>query len=310
MFALINDKGGVGKTTLASNLAGQLAAAGKRVLLIDLNRQANCAEDLGYRGREGVDDQGAGLLMALLTGQPLRPVRDIRPNLDVVPGGRRLADLSPMLTSRFQSEGRRAFLALAVSLIPIAEEYDAIIIDSPPENVTLEDLTLATARYAIMPTKSDKAGLIGMELTAERFTAAQEVNPWLQLLGVVLFATLSSGTYIQAKMRRDVEKAFGADPMLDAVIRYAERLAVEARDRGLLAHELAAANIRGVSTETAQGVAADFHRLTDEVLTLLAAAEADDDEMPEEAPGEVPGELYDQNDPAAAGPAGAGEGIS
>lgn len=277
VFAMINDKGGVGKTTLSTNISGQLAAANQRVLLIDANRQANCAEDLGYRGREGVDDKGNGLLLAMMGRAPLQPARNIRPGLDVVPGGTALADLTPVLTSRLQGTGHEAFLVLAEALAPIADDYDVIIIDSPPENVVVEDLVLATAKWAIMPTKSDRAGLMGMQLTADRFIRARQVNPSLELLGVVLFATLSSGTYIRKRVRDQVSEAFGGQPMLDTVIRSSERLAQEARDRGLLAHELESASIRGVSAETARGVASDYYALTEEILTLLGAAEQPDD---------------------------------
>ena len=72
VIAIVNDKGGVGKTSIAANLAGQFAGAGYRCLLIDLNRQANLADDLGYRGSEA-DDQGAGLLDSVLSGNPLTP---------------------------------------------------------------------------------------------------------------------------------------------------------------------------------------------------------------------------------------------
>src|ERR1700750_3267963 len=54
VIAIVNDKGGVGKTSIAANLAGQFAAAGYRCLLIDLNRQANLTDDLGYRGSDAM----------------------------------------------------------------------------------------------------------------------------------------------------------------------------------------------------------------------------------------------------------------
>jgi len=71
-IAMVNDKGGVGKTSLVANLAGQFAAAGYRCLLVDLNRQANLADDLGFRDGP-IDDHGAGLLMSIVAGSPLRP---------------------------------------------------------------------------------------------------------------------------------------------------------------------------------------------------------------------------------------------
>lgn len=289
VVALVNDKGGVGKTTLTANLAGQLAAADYRVLAVDLNRQANLADDLGYRGRDGVDDQGSGLLAAILGG-PLHPTRDVRPGLSVVPGGTRLADLTPLILSRLQSAGRPAFLALADALAPVAGDYDVVLIDSPPENVILGDLALAAARWVLMPTRSDTGGLVGMRLVAERFALAREINPDLGLLGVVLFATVTGATAIRAEVRADVAGAFGGqDPMLAASIRYSERTARDARRLGRLAHELeidAAAQpawwaaLRNGDKPgrrlpaTVGAVSADFRALAGELLDALAAAES------------------------------------
>lgn len=290
VIAVVNDKGGVGKTTISANTAGQLAAAGYRVLLIDLNRQANLADDLGYRRQAGIDDQGAGLLQALLAGTPLQPVAGVRDNLWVVPGGTALGDLTPVIASRFQTNGRSAFLALARSLAPIAPQFDVIGVDTPPENVTLVDLALAAARWIVMPTKSDAGGLVGMQLVSERFALAREINPTIGLLGVVLFATGTNSKAIHRTVRENVERAFGigASPMFSTFIRHSEATASQTRARGLLAHELevAAANqpawwqaLRDRSTagprisSTVALVSGDFQLLAGEILDALANAE-------------------------------------
>src|SRR5215207_2832759 len=161
VIAIVNDKGGVGKTSIAANLAGQFAGAGYRCLLIDLNRQANLADDLGYRGSD-VDDQGAGLLASVLAGTPLAPALDVRAQLDVVCGGARLEDLTPIMVSRLQHRGRKAFRVLGDVLAPVAADYEVVFIDCPPESTILSDLALAAARWVLMPTKSDVGGLVGM----------------------------------------------------------------------------------------------------------------------------------------------------
>ena len=289
VVTLTNDKGGVGKTSLTANLSGQLAAAGYRVLAVDLNRQANLADDLGYRGRGGVDDDGMMLADALTRGRPLTPVAGVRDRLDVVPGGTQLAMVSAYVLGE-QMQGRDGSKsALAAALAPVAADYDLILVDTPPENVTLADLALAAARWVILPTKSDPGGLVGMQLTAARFAAARRVNPRLSLLGVVLFGTGSGARAIHAEVRSEVTAAFGGiQAVLQSTIRHSERVARDCRRLGRLAHELevdAAAqpawwealrsgDKRPRLSGATRSVSADYRRLAAEILQALAAGEA------------------------------------
>ncbi|MEU7818001.1 ParA family protein [Pseudonocardia sp. NPDC049154] len=287
VIAIVNDKGGVGKTSIAANLGGQFAGAGYRCLLVDLNRQANLADDLGYRGSE-FDDEGAGLLGSIIARTPLRPVQDVRPQLDVVCGGARLEDLTPVMVSRLQNHGREAFRVLGDVLAPVARDYEVVFVDCPPESTILTDLALGSARWVLMPTKSDLGGLLGMTLVAERFTLAREINARLGLLGVVLFATGSRARAVQGEALAAIDEAFGgSSPRFETSIRHAERTAQDARRLGKLAHELeveAAAQpawweeLRtGTRTKrisaTAASVAGDYRALGVEVLSALQAAE-------------------------------------
>lgn len=297
VIAVTNDKGGVGKTSIVANLGGQLAAAGYAVLLVDLNRQANLADDLGTRGTPA-DDQGQGLLTSVvLEGkQPLAIAVSVRSNLDLVSGGTRLEALTPLMVSKSMGSGRHPdtpspFLALADVLVPVAEHYDVVLIDCPPENFILTDLALAAARWVIMPTKTDIGGLVGMRLVAERFAKAQEINPALRLLGAVLFATGTNATAIHAEARGAIAAAFGGEsPLFTSVVRHSERTALDARRLGKLAHELEVEaaqqpawweDLRRPTTEarvprlsaTAASVAADYRELAYEVLAVLRAIE-------------------------------------
>lgn len=287
VIAIVNDKGGVGKTSVAANLSGQFAGAGYRCLLIDLNRQANLADDLGFRGST-VDDEGTGLLGSIVAGTALRPAADVRPHLDVVCGGARLEDLTPVMVSRLQHHGREAFRVLGDVLAPVAVDYDLVFVDCPPESTILTDLALAAARWVLMPTKSDLGGLAGMSLVAARFALAREINAGLRLLGVVLFGTGTRSTVVHGEARAAIEQAFGDDsPWFETTIRHAERSAQDARRLGRLAHELeieVAAqpawwealrmDIRAPRlSPTAAGVAGDYRALGVEVLTALQAAE-------------------------------------
>lgn len=301
VIAVTNDKGGVGKTSIVANVGGQLAAADYRVLLVDLNRQANLADDLGTRNT-AVDDQGQGLLTAIVLdgAQPLQVAAGVRPNLDLVHGGTKLEALTPLMVSKTLNAGasgeRDAFLALADVLAPVGEHYDVILIDCPPENYILTDLALGAARWVLMPTKSDLGGLVGMSLVAERFVKAQRINPYLGLLGSVLFGTGTNATAIHTEARGAIADAFGGDsPLFTSVIRHAERTALDARRSGKLAHEL---EIEAASQpawwealrdpdrtptrrvgRSAASVAADYRELAAEVLTVLRAMETTETDL-------------------------------
>src|SRR5204862_7551815 len=119
---VINGKGGTLKTSITANLAGLVAEGDMRVLAVDLDPQGNLAEDLGY-GDDERADEGLGLLEAVMAGRPLAPVRDVRPNLDVVPGGEHLTELAVMLQSRRQRDPS-GVTALARSMAGVAGEYD------------------------------------------------------------------------------------------------------------------------------------------------------------------------------------------
>ena len=288
VLAVVNDKGGVGKTSICSNVAGQLAAAGYQVLLVDLNRQANLSDDLGFRDTHQ-DDQGRGLVQSLQYREPLVPVRNIRDRLDIIGGGTNLEHLTALMITRVGQEGREAFTVLGDVLAPIADDYDITIIDCPPESTILTDLALGAARWVLMPTRSDAGGMIGMSLVAQRFKLARQINPHVGLLGAVLFGTGSRSVAIHSEVRAQAERAFGgASPMFTTTIRYAEKTAQDSRRLGKLAHELEeelasqpawweSLRIGGKPSRrlsaTAASVSADYRDLAAEVLDVLRQAE-------------------------------------
>lgn len=239
VVALINSKGGVFKTTLASNIGGLLAASDYKVLLVDLDPQGNIAEDLGYTNTEQ-DDDGRNLAQALAFGGALQPVQDVRPNLDVAPGGAHLEAATAALSSRVAKDPVGAKLALAMALAPIAHQYDMILLDCPPGDESLQTAAAAAARWLLIPVKSDASSRKGMAGVMSRLNAVLSDNPDLDLLGVVLTGIGRSATKVQRQARGAIAEAFGGseDVVFDRTVRHSEATALATRERGLLVHEL------------------------------------------------------------------------
>jgi len=288
VVAIANGKGGVGKTSTATALAGLAAAAGYNILLIDLDPQGNVGEDLGYTGA-GLGDEGAGIVNALVTGTPLAiSVPQAREHVDVISGGERLDDLAGLLLAR-HSRGNEVSSVLAGPLAALLDtaDYDLVIIDCPPGEPNLQLLALGAARWLIIPTRGDAASLKGMSRIAQRMVEARSSNPSLELLGVVLFDIASSATRMKRMITEQIEEALGGvAPLFENSIRHSIS-AMDARGRGMLVHEYAAQlegepfwqalreGRRPSSPGSAPALAGDYASLAHEILTRISTLEAE-----------------------------------
>jgi chromosome partitioning protein len=104
VYVVGNGKGGVGKTTTSAHIGALVASDGARTLLIDLNGQGNIGLLLGFANTER-DDKGKNLFSAVTTGAPLYPDRNVRPNLDVVPGGHYVRKIGPVVSAEMTTPG-------------------------------------------------------------------------------------------------------------------------------------------------------------------------------------------------------------
>lgn len=284
-----NGKGGAGKTSVACNLAGLAAAAGWRALFLEMDPQGNAGRDFGFRRDTSNDgDDGQEIFDALLHGRPLAPpLRSYRENLDILPGGSKLEELEDILIGRSRRAGSDGSV-LADSLAPIADDYDLIIIDTPPTRPYLLSLTLAATRWILIPTKADDASIDGLESLAAQIIKARANNPDIEVLGAVLFGVESNAKAIRRGAGEDITAALGGvAPLFDSVIRHSSLAAVEVRKRGLLVHELAEtvdnaepywkALKEGRRPQrvpgTAPALAEDYVLLTHEVLGRIADKE-------------------------------------
>lgn len=263
-------KGGVGKTSLTANVAGLAALAGHRVLAVDLDQQGNLARDLGYEVTDGEQ-----LLQAFVTGQPAPVLPGVRNGLDVVPGGPAIADLLGIAFARSGRGGKDLSDLLEASLAPLVDDYELVLVDTPPGERLLVEAALAIASYVVIPTRADEASLDGLERVAERCLAARERNPGLTLLGVCLFGVGSRSRRLASSVREVISEMLGdTAPVFDTQIRHMESAAVDARRQGLLVHELeqAAATARKGRLAALRA----RRRPDDDLLTRDATALADD----------------------------------
>lgn len=273
VLAIHNGKGGAFKSSIAANLSGIVAEAGYRVLLIDLDPQGNCGEDLGYTDHA---DDGAALRASLEFGTPLKPTLEARSSLFVVAGGRALRKLKV-------GPVQRPLDMLAVSLIPVADEYDLVILDTPPGGWSTIEMAMGAARYLIIPSAFDRSSIKGLEDVAVVVEEARGENPMLTLLGALLVQVGTNHKTIRTRALAGLTHSLGGDElMFDTKIRYAPKTAQDSRDRGLLAHELAA-QVQGRPfwdflrsgekvpdrAESAPGLASDYVALTDEILKRI-----------------------------------------
>jgi cellulose biosynthesis protein BcsQ len=288
-IAFANGKGGVGKTSVAANVAGIAALSGWRVLAVDLDPQGNLGNDLGYT-QVGESDQGAGLMSAIRDRSRLKPLREVRPGLDAVPGGDHMDGLMTVLAPRLLDESAPG-TAIADALTSLADEYDLVLLDCPPAGGVLLEAILIATRFLVIPTKRDLGSLHGLVRVARSFASVRShENPDLDVLGVALFDFARQDTRILADTReRLVRNLAGAAPVFDTVIRNARKASTDMRRDGLLAfeYEEAAAAARrqrvidrvwerpgrpspnGYS-QTASGLAEDYQNLTKEILAAFA----------------------------------------
>ncbi len=215
IIAVLNQKGGVGKTTTAINVATYLAKAGQRVLLVDFDPQGNATSGLGI-DKTLISSSTYDFILKQVSPEQVVHETAIA-GLDILPTNARLAAAEIELVDQEQRE-----TVLRRALEPF--DHDIIIIDCPPALGLLTINALAAANFLLIPVQAEYYALEGLGQLLEIFQSVkQNLNPSLEILGVVV-TMYDNRTSLSQHVHNELQKHFGVK-VFDVVIPRNIRLA-------------------------------------------------------------------------------------
>jgi chromosome partitioning protein len=248
VMAVANQKGGVGKTTTATNLGACLAELGLRTLLVDLDPQANATTGLGLDPR-AID---VSMYDVLLRDVPLEDCIEATAvkNLFVAPASLDLAGAEIELVPAFSRERR-----LASALEPLADDFDYVLIDCPPSLGLLTVNGLAAASEVLVPIQCEYYALEGLgQLLRNVELVKKNLNPTLEVSTIVL-VMYDARTKLAAQVVDEVRHHFGEKVCRQVIprsVRLSEApsfgqpiITFDPASRGALAYRLLAKEVAG-----------------------------------------------------------------
>lgn len=220
LMVVVNQKGGVGKTTTTVNLAASLAEGGLRVVVLDLDPQGNASTALGVEHGPGTP----GTYEVLLDGVAIEDVlvdSPEAPNLRVMPA---TVDLAGAEIQLVQQVGREQRLARAIRTFLKTADVDYVLMDCPPSLGLLTLNALVAASEIIIPIQCEYYALEGVSQLMNTISVVQrELNPDLDL-STVLLTMFDARTKLSAQVAREVRKHF-AEQTLGSQIPRSVRIA-------------------------------------------------------------------------------------
>ncbi|CAN5207480.1 sporulation initiation inhibitor protein Soj [soil metagenome] len=253
--ALANQKGGVGKTTTAVNLGACLAELGYRILVCDLDPQANASTGLGINPR----NVAASMYDVLLNDLPLEDCVEpssVR-NLFVAPANLDLAGAEIELVPAFSRE-----LRLRRAVEQVVDDYDFVLIDCPPSLGLLTVNGLAAANEVVVPVQCEYYALEGLGQLLRNVSLVQKnLNPQLELTAIIC-VMYDARTKLSSQVVRDVRSHFGdkvCHNVVPRTIRLSEApsfgqpiVAFDPTSRGAIAYRELAKEVSGGTPQRAR----------------------------------------------------------
>jgi chromosome partitioning protein len=228
LIAILNQKGGVGKTTSTINLGAYLAKKGRKVLVVDLDPQGNATSGLGI-DKQSLDSTTYDILFGTVKSEQI--IRDTAVGgLHVLPANAQLAAAEVDLANELQREYK---LKNALSHL----EYDYILIDCPPSLGLLSINALSAANYVLIPVQAEYYALEGLgQLLDIIQRVRQGLNPRLEVLGVVV-TMYDSRTSLSDQVVAELSKHFGSKLMKTMVPRNVRLAEAPSFGKSIMEHD-------------------------------------------------------------------------